>query len=135
MFSQRDWARRMMKSNPMYRRIKIRYTTMCYIKPRMSIPAKGKPVLYTCEGVENWTGTPKLLCPGQVLLYTDRHSKVDLRGSWVVIAVVWIGCLTRRVKGEVRYCCASPSLRTLLCKLEVFDKSQNVNEIQKNLRY
>ena len=109
---------------------------MCYIKPRVSIPAKGKPVLYTCEGVENWTGTPKLLCPGQVLVFPEQpRGEGALRGSWVVLAVVWIGCLLRKVKGVVTYCCSAPSLRILMCDLKTFDSADKASQIETDLRY
>ena len=129
--------RRQRNQNPMYRRIKIRGLGMCYIKPRVAIPASGKPVLYTCEGAENWTGPPKSLCAGQVIDFAKLNN--ELCGQWTVLAVVWIGCVKRCIgrggNRQVQYNCSGPALRILMCPLKTFDDAKNIGEIETSLRF
>ena len=114
--SQRDWRQKFIKRNALYRRIKIRYCNVAYIKPRCAIPATGKPVLYVCDGAENWTGPPNLLCAGQVLTVEN----ID----WVIVAVLWVGCISKKVGDRVQYSCAGKSMRVLVCPLQAFDDAE-----------
>ena len=114
--SQRAWRQKFIKRNPLYRRVKIRYCNVAYIKPRCAIPATGKPVLYVCEGAENWNGPPNLLCAGQVLIVE--------KNDWVILAVLWVGCISKKVGGRVQYSCAGKSMRVLLCPRGVFDDAE-----------
>ena len=49
--TQRDWHRKFVKKNPLYKRCKICNSEFCYIKPRTPIPESGKPVFYVCVTV------------------------------------------------------------------------------------
>ena len=127
--TQRDWQRKFVKKNPLYKRCKIRYSEFCYIKPRTPIPETGKPVLYVCEGVENWSGPPNLLCGGQ-LIFIDE-------APYVVIVVLWIGCLIRtRPTGSPTYSPAAKKMQVLLCPRDIFDNDDNdLGAMTDELRY
>ena len=126
--TQRDWRQKFIKANPLYRRCKIRYSKYCYIKPRCALPATGKPVLYVAEGAENWTGKPSLLCPGQLIFLEDQ--------KWVILAVMWVGCLSRRKNNTTQYCPQSKGMKVLLCPQQVFDKvTDDLREHESDLRY
>ena len=135
--TQRDWRRKFSKQNPLYKRCKIRYTQHCYIKPRTAIPATGKPVLYVAEGCENWTGSPNLLCSGQ-LVFCDKDENPGCdKDAWVIIVVLWIGCLTRqRPNGVPHYSPAAKNMKVLLCPEHVFDtEGTDLNTVEGELRY
>jgi len=127
--TQRDWHRKFAKQNPLYKRCKLRYVDYCYIKPRTAIPATGKPVLYVAEGAENWTGAPNLLCAGQ-LLFCDKK-------QWVVIVVLWVGCLTRtRPDGTNQYSPFAKKMKVLLCPHKTFDNAdKDLDAVEGELRY
>ena len=126
LYTQRDWRAVFIKRNPLYRRVKIRYENVAFIKPRAQIPATGKPCLYVCEGAENWNGRPNLLCAGQVVTI----EKVP----WVVLAVVWVGCLVKTINGRKVYSCSSKAMRTLLFPLRIFDKEEVLLPRENELR-
>ena len=127
--TQRDWHHKFSRQNPLYKRCKIRYSDYCYIKPRTAIPATGKPVLYVAEGAENWTGSPNLLCAGQLVFCDEK--------AWVVIVVLWVGCLTRqRPNGTPSYSPTAKNMKVLLCPKDVFDTADwDLSASEGELRY
>ena len=126
--TQREWRQKFIKSNTLYRRCKIRYSKFCYIKPRCAIPAKGKPVIYVAEGAENWTGSPNLLCAGQLICCDDQ--------KWVILVVMWVGCLTRKKNNVIQYCPQSKGMKVLLCPQQVFDTAVgDLSANESELRY
>ena len=123
--TQRDWRHKFVEQNPLYRRIKIRYCNVAFVKPRYKIPSTGQPVLYVCEGAENWNGQPNLLCAGQVLTIETS--------DWVILAVLWVGCITKKVGGRAQYSCAGKNMCALLFPLHTFDAADllpNENELR-----
>ena len=131
--SQRDWKKKFVKQNKSYKRCKIRYSDYCYIKPRTAIPAVGKPIIYVAEGAENWGGPPNLLCAGQVI-------KCDDKRDWVIIVVLWVGCLVRhRPDGSQNYSPQAKNMKVLVCPLAVFDAAEHrvpatVKSVERELR-
>ena len=87
--TQREYARRASRDNDQYRRVRVRYTNLCYVHPRTCCPPHGRPVLYLAEGAENWDGMPVHLFTGQVVTVDSG----DLAGQWVVVAILWVMCL------------------------------------------
>lgn len=127
--TQRDWHSKFSKENPLYKRCKIRYSDHCYIKPRTAIPATGKPILYVAEGAENWTGSPNLLCAGQLVFCDEK--------SWVVIVVLWVGCVMRqRPNGIPSYSPVAKNMKVLLCPKDIFDATErDLSVLEGELRY
>ena len=88
-YSISEYQKILQAENKCYGLTKMRYSkpAMSFVRPRVRVPGKGKPVVFVCEGVQLQTsGSDKrLLCPGRILSLPDPDAF-----QYVVIGCIWV---------------------------------------------
>lgn len=84
----REYQKVFAKQNSKYGTCKIPNSNpaMCYIRQRVKMPTRGRPVIYVAEGVQR-QNIPRLLCPGRTgtTTYFDNG-----KSAFVVLGVIWV---------------------------------------------